>query len=384
MADMDFIGFTYNGKHSWYDLGIYRISKGSRYNDTLTPSLEDKTAEIPGCDGQYHFSTRAKNKTFSVSYAFDSLTESGLRQLKQVFNGREICDLIFDEAPYKTWSAKITGNAQINHLCFTDSEGNRIYKGEGELTFTCYWPYARTSDLSGITNNATKTALPRKVKVACDLFTQGGENYTLINKMGAELSITYAEWDGERWSGSFVETIENDEIKKFDKPAWIQQFYITSNATSENYIQLGEDRFYYTNNKTFEYFGTCDGRNINHYSPILFPNKKEWASASGLFITPKCGENYGDIPASFVYSYNSQLSIDTPITLDGIGQIIIKEDCSNLEWNSKTGIVTAEIDFKRRPIYYSGNSLAEIPVGNNSVGLSIPSEGKLIYNYWYY
>ena len=73
--NMDFVGFTYNGKHSWYDLGIYRTSDGSRYNDNLTPSLNDKTTDIPGGDGQYYFYTRAKNKVFSISYAFDSLTE---------------------------------------------------------------------------------------------------------------------------------------------------------------------------------------------------------------------------------------------------------------------------------------------------------------------
>ena len=108
---LDFIGFTYNGKHSFYDLGIYRTSNGSRYDETLTPSLTDKTADATGRDGQYYFYTTAKNRTFTVSYAFDSLTENGLRELKKTFDGRAIHDLIFDEAPYKTWSAKVTGNS---------------------------------------------------------------------------------------------------------------------------------------------------------------------------------------------------------------------------------------------------------------------------------
>jgi hypothetical protein len=49
--DYDFIGFTYNGKHSIGDFGIYRTSDGSRYNDDLVPALNDKTADIPGGDG---------------------------------------------------------------------------------------------------------------------------------------------------------------------------------------------------------------------------------------------------------------------------------------------------------------------------------------------
>ena len=51
MNDMDFIGFTYNGKHSMRDFNIYRTSDGSRYNDNLVPSMTDKTADIPGGDG---------------------------------------------------------------------------------------------------------------------------------------------------------------------------------------------------------------------------------------------------------------------------------------------------------------------------------------------
>lgn len=29
--DMDFLGFTYNGKHSYKDYGIYRVSEGNSY-----------------------------------------------------------------------------------------------------------------------------------------------------------------------------------------------------------------------------------------------------------------------------------------------------------------------------------------------------------------
>lgn len=381
MMDLDFIGFTYNGKHSWHDLGIYRTSDGSRYNDTLTPSLNDKTTEVPGGNGQYYFYTRAKTKTFSISYAFDSLTENGLRMLKQVFNGQGIHDLIFDETPYKTWSAKVTGNSQIKHLCFTDSNGDRVYKGEGSISFTCYWPYARTSKLNDYSVNSR--ALAANSKVICDLFTQGGNNYPLINNMRSALTIVYSEQINNEWDNNITETIAVGATKIFDRPTWIKSLSVASKAASDEYITLCEDKFYYTVNKTFEYSGKCDGRNINHYSPILFPNKREWAPDSGLFTTPKNGENYGDIPASFVYT-NDAIVANTEIVLDGVGTITILEDCNEMKWDSKTGLVTGLINGVRRPVYYSGNSLVEIPVGNNVVSTSYPIGGKLEYNYWYY
>jgi hypothetical protein len=61
-ADYDFIGFTYNGKHSIDDFGIYRTSDGSRYNHNLIPQLNDKTADVPGGHGQYYFNSTYKNR----------------------------------------------------------------------------------------------------------------------------------------------------------------------------------------------------------------------------------------------------------------------------------------------------------------------------------
>jgi hypothetical protein len=60
--DFDFIGFTYNGKHSYNDFGIYRTSDGSRYNDILIPQLLDKTIDVPGREGQYFFNSQHKTK----------------------------------------------------------------------------------------------------------------------------------------------------------------------------------------------------------------------------------------------------------------------------------------------------------------------------------
>lgn len=137
----DYIGFTYNGKHS-SDLGIVRTSNGSRFDESLLPTMQDKTAQVPGGDGTYYFGSYYTSRQFSVSFAFDNLTEEQIAQLKSHFGDKKIHDLIFDERPYKTWRAKVTGSATLKYVPFAESETNRIYKGEGTIQFTCYQPYA--------------------------------------------------------------------------------------------------------------------------------------------------------------------------------------------------------------------------------------------------
>ena len=141
--DYDFIGFTYGDKHSIDDFGIYRTSDGDRYNDNLIPPLTDKTADIPGNDGRYYFSSHYKPRQFSIPIAFDSLTEVQYQQVRKWLSGKEIKELIFDEYPYKVYSAKVTGTPQLKTICFEEG-GERVYKGEGTIQFTCYYPYAHT------------------------------------------------------------------------------------------------------------------------------------------------------------------------------------------------------------------------------------------------
>jgi hypothetical protein len=39
IGDFDFLGFSFAGRHSWDDFGIYRTIDGDRHNEDLTPSL---------------------------------------------------------------------------------------------------------------------------------------------------------------------------------------------------------------------------------------------------------------------------------------------------------------------------------------------------------
>lgn len=144
----DYLGFTFGeneeGKpmHS-SELGIVRTSDGSRFNENLLPTIQDKTVQVPGGDGTYYFGSYYTQRQISVPFAFDDLSEAQLRQLKKHFGDKKIHGLTFDEAPYKTYQAKVTGTAQIKHLVFNEGEGReRIYKGSGTIQFTCYQPYA--------------------------------------------------------------------------------------------------------------------------------------------------------------------------------------------------------------------------------------------------
>jgi predicted phage tail component-like protein len=130
--DYDFIGFTFDGKHSLKDFNIYRTSNGSRYDDHLVPPMNDKAVDIPGGDGQYYFYTKHKPRQFSISIAFDELSEDQYKRMRSWLDGKKISDLIFDEWPYKVYSAKVTSQPQLKTICFSDN-GERVYKGEGTI-----------------------------------------------------------------------------------------------------------------------------------------------------------------------------------------------------------------------------------------------------------
>ena len=52
-------------------------------------------------------------------------------------------ELSFDERPYIVYDAKVTGTPTLKFICF-DENGQRIYKGEGTVQFTAYYPYGHT------------------------------------------------------------------------------------------------------------------------------------------------------------------------------------------------------------------------------------------------
>ena len=188
-ADYDYIAFIFDGKHSYEDFGLVRTGDGDRYNEELLPTAQDTTAEVTGGDGTYFFNTRHKQKVFNISFAFDGLNDAKIREMKQWLNGKKIADLWFAENPYKVYSAKVTGQPNIKFIPFDDYNASgqkvgRIYKGEGSVTFTCYWPYAHTPDYIGATGTANGKDLDSYTDADFNNKTQWAAASGLTNSTG--------------------------------------------------------------------------------------------------------------------------------------------------------------------------------------------------------
>lgn len=145
--DYDYIAFSFCGKHSVEDFGIYRVSEANDgYTMNLTLGAKDITSEIDGVDGQYYFGSTHPTQTIQIKIAFDELTEAKLQEVKKWLNTKELGALWFAEAPHKVYQAKISSSAMMTSVAFTDKDLGRIYKGTGTLQFTCFEPYASTPD----------------------------------------------------------------------------------------------------------------------------------------------------------------------------------------------------------------------------------------------
>ena len=142
MKTKNFRGFRFNNIHS-SDLNLEVVSSSNRYEARMLPTPSDTAVDIPGSDGQYLFGSVFKNREITINVAFDNMSEEKYRKLRQLFSTDMPQDLIFDEEPYKTWKAKLKTKPEFKSICFTDRDnGERVYKGEGKLSFICYFPYA--------------------------------------------------------------------------------------------------------------------------------------------------------------------------------------------------------------------------------------------------
>lgn len=115
----------------------------------------------------------------------------------------------------------------------------------------------------------------------------------------------------------------------------------------------------------------------------MYPTKSQWVLASSLTNNFIPGSNIGDIPTPFVLKAPQEITATGSADLTfAVGDLAITVPAKsatttggtttythhyNIEWNSKTGIVSATKELsptsKRVPILYSGNSLGAIPVG---------------------
>lgn len=196
-----YLGFTFNGIHS-STFGITRTSDGSRFNQNLLPTIQDKTASIPGRPGAVSQSSNYGTKVFNVPIAYDEVTEQQLQEFSVWLGDKKVHELVFDELPYKHWRAKVTGTASMKWIPFAEGEVERIYKGEGTIQFTCYEPFARCpSDWDAYSEYDNK----QEWWSASRLEKSKGKNTNDIEiKSGAETGLQYAFLDQNLLSESSI------------------------------------------------------------------------------------------------------------------------------------------------------------------------------------
>ena len=335
-ADYDFIAFSFDGYHSYEDLHIVRVSDGNRYNDTLFPTLNDKTAETPNGDGTYLISSNHKSKQFNINFAYENLTDADIRILKQVFSKDKTAPLWFAEHPYRVYDVVVTGAPQLKYIPFdsVDSEGNylRVYKGEGTVQFTAFYPYAHTPD-----------------------WVVELKNRYIFQK---EITLYSIRYEGGLMADGPTEMFAIDSKgEKLRMYLLLGQYFFEQNSSQARYVK---EIFYYADQPCkygFSYTESFSGGYIpfelKQSIEILkrsgnladayksFSNYSQWIEASNLPLTDNYNpvENYGQLPVPFIASKETAEK-DDKIQV-GNNYIKIAKDCEKIEWDSKTGIVTA-------------------------------------------
>ena len=326
--DLDFLGFLFNGKHSFLDFGIYRTSNGSRYNENMAPALTEKTAEVPGGDGMYYFGTQHKQRQFSVDIAFDNIPEETYREMRKWLNGKEVGELSFDERPYVVYGAKVTGTPTLKTLCF-EEDGKRVYKGEGTIQFTSYYPYGHTPTKLFVEKEMTLLkseylgsfqgkkplsflGVPTEYRIECILSLESGK--------GGVFSIgrtTYLE----KTSDGALKLKDRESVIELQEDANITISWTDSNLTikvsdiiceysvgveATKSVALGSSssslkdvQYSYSYEDTIYALEEKDGRVLSSYGNF-YTNKGQWAATSGL-PTNTPTKIVGDLPAPFIY-----------------------------------------------------------------------------------
>ena len=117
----DFIGFSFDGIHC-SQLGITHVTSSDRYEEDLFPEVKDKTIEIPNNHGEYYYGSTYGTRTFEIEFAYDHITEKQFRDIRRLFGTHKICELIFDERPYKVYYAKIESPINMSYVCFDETK----------------------------------------------------------------------------------------------------------------------------------------------------------------------------------------------------------------------------------------------------------------------
>jgi hypothetical protein len=76
---------------------------------------------------------------------------------------------------------------QLKTLCFDDENGQRVYKGEGTIHFTCYYPFAHTPIFMDTSKPIKQLTLQKNttLTIPCGIIM----NSTLTNKSGCKIAF---------------------------------------------------------------------------------------------------------------------------------------------------------------------------------------------------
>lgn len=428
--DYDFIGFSFNGYHCVEDLHIIRVSDGSRYKENLTPQIQEYTGQHAGIDGAFLTGVQHRQKTFDIQFAFDGLTQEQIWDIQWAFLGDDIHDLWFDEYPYKVWDAKVTGQPQLQVIPFDNGSGGILYKGEGTVQFTAYYPYAHTPDyvrwpddkdedklwegrdgrvFSSYYDVNTKQGFKNAVqwqeaanlwssKAVKDLDVRG-EVSTFINIKRANTMLNFKNFKGKWTQDNNMLTytcsypsfyaIKYAGIQEKNSPIetvfcrigqWIESFSSSSYKIAFQTLQQSsatyeEDGIKYTTT-TF----SCEITKGTPYSLriCLAPvNDFDNPDSSDNFYFYKDTEDFLSlyIPVNYLYITNSHSKIlECYLNTDDVVEL--------LNLNSRTGLVSAKVSNLIKPIYYEGRVRVDLEPGTYSIYGFLPSEAS--YHFWYY
>lgn len=350
-----FLGMTFNGLHS-AQLGITRTSSSNRHTKELTPAMKDFTVDKPNGDGQYWFGATYTKRTFNVSFAFDRMDNTQYEKLKKTWCDRKIHELIFDEEPYKVWSAKITSQSlkvvPFDEYNEATNKYEVIYKGEGSFTFTCYFPFARS-------------------------------RYECLDDYAVS---TIPEWRDPK--------DYNADASKYAKAAYL--------VDSDGRIQMAdEDAPTWKGVEFLDVAGTLENSanaKLADEKAGSFENKEEWAASSNL-PTFSSKINYGDLPMPFIVTYGPYETTFTgglKATLrSGTNSLSfdiknVNDDTTNLQnryirVDMYKGVIEG-LDADKKPTGFIYNNCITsgdfflVSVGQN---FDAGASGEVEYHYWY-
>ena len=352
------IDFRYGSNYA-SDFGLLRTSDGKRYNDNLIPTLNDKTAEVPGGDGTYYFNSYYKQKQFNINFAYDHLTETQLRAVKNWLNGKEIKELEFDERPGRIYFAKVTGSPSFKYLPFEtyEHDSNNVYASNFQL-------------LTQLSSSAMLNWPTQET-----YYNVNG--YYIHNGKASKIGSVIVRKKGTGDTTYQVRVCPNPDQPLSDRTGTSQFAWNESGVRTEpKYIE-----FYLPFDSPlrgiFSEFGTFTDTEPEPFTPeliykgegsVTFTCYDPYAYSAEISATINSSSAIlvgGDLNTVFTISITDTVAANTTISLkDGnttIGELQIKETASNLIWNGKTGLVQGTVSNETRPVKFAGNSMVTIP-----------------------